>query len=158
MFLDYLRRFPIVPFIGSGRALKRPVWSEDVVDGLCRLANNPKALGKTYNLSGAETISMRELAMLLLAHQDRPRPIVPLPVAWCHALPFAMRLTLRRPPLTSSAIAGIVNDADLDPGEAMRDLGYRPLGVRAGFQLCFPLERGGSSARQERTIARSSHV
>lgn len=158
MFLDYLRRFPVVPFIGSGRALKRPVWSEDVVDGLWRLAGNPKALGKTYNLSGAEAISMRELAELLLAHHDVPRPIVPLPVMGCRALALAMKLTLRRPPLTSSAIAGIVNDADLDPGEAMRDLGYRPLGVRAGFQLCFPLHGERSSARQGRPIARSSHV
>ena len=27
MFLDYLRRFPVVPFVGAGRARKRPVWS-----------------------------------------------------------------------------------------------------------------------------------
>ena len=26
----------------------------------------------------------------------------------------------------------------LDPSEAMSDLGYAPLGVRAGFQRCFP--------------------
>jgi NADH dehydrogenase len=45
---------------------------------------------------------------------------------------------MKRPPLTSSAIAGIINDADLDPSEAMRDLGYAPLGVRAGFRRCFP--------------------
>jgi len=38
---------------------------------------------------------------------------------------------MKEPPLTSSAIAGIVNDANLDPSEAMRDLGYAPLGVRA---------------------------
>jgi len=44
---------------------------------------------------------------------------------------------MKKPPLTSSAIAGIVNDANLDPSEAMRDLGYAPLGVRAGFQRCF---------------------
>src|SRR5262249_62089428 len=37
MFLDYLERFPVVPFIGSGGARKRPVWAEDVVDGLFRI-------------------------------------------------------------------------------------------------------------------------
>ncbi|HTN83415.1 MAG TPA: NAD-dependent epimerase/dehydratase family protein [Sorangium sp.] len=138
MFLDYLRRFPVVPFIGAGGALKRPVWSEDVVDGLVRLANAPIAHGKTYNFSGAEVISMRELAELLLLHHDRPRPFLHLPVWACRALAAVLPVFMKRPPLTSSAIAGIVNNADLDPTEAMNDLGYAPLGVRAGLRHCFP--------------------
>ncbi len=149
MFADYLRRFPVVPFIGSGQALKRPVWSEDVVDGLVRLVGNEKAWGKTYNFSGAEPISMRDLAALILEHLDRPRRLVPLPVPLCRALAFGMKLVMSRPPLTSSAIAGIVNDANLDPSEATRDLGYQPLGVREGFQRCFPLPSERSGARQE---------
>ncbi|HEX3852830.1 MAG TPA: hypothetical protein VHW01_17825, partial [Polyangiaceae bacterium] len=124
-------------FIGSGAALKRPVWSEDVVDGLLRLAGNPIALGKTYNLSGAEAISMRDLARLLLAHHDAARPILPLPVALCQAAAYALSRVMKRPPLTSSAIAGVINDANLDPAQAMSELGYRPLGVREGFRRCF---------------------
>lgn len=137
MFVDYLRRFPVVPFIGDGSALKRPVWSEDVVDGLMRLANNRLAWGKTYNLSGGEAISMLELARLLLVHLDRPRPIARLPVPLCKALARTLRVTMSRPPLTESAIAGVINDANLDPADAIRDLGYRPLGVREGFRRCF---------------------
>lgn len=138
MFLAYLRRFPLVPFIGAGRALKRPVWSEDIVDGLLRLAGTSVALGKTYNFSGAEAISIRELGQLLLAHHGESRPFLHLPVWLCRLLARVLALFMKRPPLTSSAIAGIVNDADLDPSEAMSDLGYAPLGVRAGFQRCFP--------------------
>ena len=144
MFLDYLKRFPVVPFIGSGAALKRPVWSEDVVDGLERLAGAAVAHGKTYNFSGAEAISMRDLAELLLRYHDRPRPVLPLPVWACRAAAAALGVFMKKPPLTSSAIAGIVNDANLDPSEAMRDLGYAPLGVHAGFQYCF----SGAPARE----------
>jgi NADH dehydrogenase len=139
MYLAYLQRFPLVPFIGAGGALKRPVWSEDIVDGLLRLADAPIARGKIYNFSGAEPISMLELSKLLLLHHDRPRPFLHLPVWLCRALAAVLALGLKRPPLTSSAIAGIVNDADLDPAEAMTDLGYAPLGVRAGFNRCFPV-------------------
>lgn len=138
MFLAYLRRFPIVPFIGAGTALKRPVWSEDIVDGLLRLASTPAARGKTYNFSGAETISMRELAELLLLHHGGSRPFVHLPVWLCRAMAALLARVMKRPPLTASAIAGIVNDANLDPAEAMRDLGYAPRGVRDGFHHCFP--------------------
>jgi nucleoside-diphosphate-sugar epimerase len=139
MFLDYLRRFPVVPFIGKGSALKRPVWSGDVVDGLSRLLGSQVALGKVYNLSGAEVISMLELARLLLAHHDQARPIVPVPVPLCRALAALGALLMKRPPLTHNAIAGVVNDADLDPGLAIQELGYSPLGVREGFQRCFPI-------------------
>lgn len=146
MFLDYLRRFPLVPFIGAGGALKRPVWSEDIVDGLWRLSESRLARGKTYNFSGAEAISMRELAKLLLLHHDRPRPFLHLPVWLCRALAAVLAWCMKRPPLTSSAIAGIVNDANLDPTEAMRDLGYAPLGVRAGFDRCFPANAAAAAS------------
>jgi nucleoside-diphosphate-sugar epimerase len=146
MFLDYLRRFPIVPFIGSGAAIKRPVWSEDIVDGLLRLSGARVAHGKTYNFSGAERISMLELGKLLLEHHDRPRPFLHLPVWLCRLLARLLGLVMARPPLTLSAIAGVVNDADLDPALAMQELGYAPLGVRAGFERCFALSKGHQSA------------
>lgn len=81
---------------------------------------------------------MRELALLLLWHHDRPRTFVSIPVSVCRVLSALLGLCMKRPPLTSSAIAGIVNDANLDPTEAIQDLGYAPIGVRAGFQMCFP--------------------
>jgi NADH dehydrogenase len=155
MFLDYLRRFPVVPFIGAGNALKRPVWSEDVVDGLLRLAGNPVALGKTYNFSGSEAISMRKLAELLLEHHGATRPIVPVPVALCQLAAHALKLVMKRPPLTSSAIAGVVNDANLDPTEAMSDLGYQPLGVHEGFRRCFTVRNEALSG--PRTEPSSHH-
>jgi NADH dehydrogenase len=149
MFLAYLRRFPVVPFIGAGRALKRPVWAADIMDGLLRLAGNPVALGKTYNFSGPEAISIADLGRLLLAQHGERRPFVPVPVPLCRALAFVLARLMARAPLTASAIAGIVNDADLDPGLAMRELGYRPIGVGEGLRRCFPLPRraaGGALA------------
>jgi len=133
MFLDYLRRFAVVPFIGAGAALKRPVWSEDIVDGLARVANNPIAFGKIYNFSGGEAISMKDFAHLLLQQHGADRPFVHLPVAPCRALAHVLRRLMAEPPLTLNAIAGVINDANLDPSQAMRDLGYQPIGVHAGF-------------------------
>lgn len=139
MFRDYLERFPVVPFIGAGHARKRPVWSEDIVSGLAALCGNERALGKTYNFSGGEAISMRDFARLLLRHGRGERPFVHLPVGLCRAIARVLALCMAEPPLTPNAIAGIVNDADLDPADATRELGYQPIGVRAGFARCFPL-------------------
>jgi NADH dehydrogenase len=140
MFTSYLLRFPVVPFIGSGLAVKRPVWSEDLVDGLARVAGNAATFGKTYNLSGGEAISMIELARLILTQRGVTKPFVRIPVPLCRLAARVMGALMKEPPLTMSAIAGVTQDADLDLGDAVRDLGYRPIGVREGFIRCFPAE------------------
>jgi NADH dehydrogenase len=141
IYLDYLKRFPVVPFIGDGSAKKRPVWAEDVVDGLARIAGNPASLGKTYNLSGAEAISMRDFSRLLLSQQGLKKQFVHLPVLACRLAAFVMSKLTEAPPLTQSAISGIVNDADLDPSLAIKELGYRPLGVREGLRRHFSTDK-----------------
>lgn len=139
LFWRYLERFPAVPFIGAGRARKRPVWVEDLVSGFVSLADNPISHGKCYNFSGGESVTIRELAELMLLHGGMRKRFVSIPIPICRALATAMELTLRDPPLTHSAIAGIVQDADLDCKTATRDLGYTPLGVREGLARCFPI-------------------
>jgi len=160
LFRRYLLRFPVVPFVGAGRCRKRPVFSDDVVDGLARVAGNAAALGRTYNLSGGEAITLRELARLVLELEGQPRPILPLPVPLCRVVAAVLGRLMRNPPLTPYAIAGFTNDADLDPSLAMTELGYRPRGVRAGLTACFtplsaPAAAGPSSNRAIRPADRS---
>lgn len=141
LFLRYLQRWPVVPFIGDGQAWKRPVFAGDVVDGLAAIANNRNSYGKTYNLSGADRIRLIDLARLMLAHHDqgmaRHRFLLRVPVGIARAAAGVMGVLMKDPPLTLQAIAGLVNDADLPPDEAMRDLGYRPTDIRSGFARCF---------------------
>jgi len=141
LFLAYLRRFPVVPFIGPGTARKSPVFSDDVVDGLYRMAGNPVAHGKTYNLSGGEAITLEELGRLLLAKHGQPKRFLHLPVGLCRALATMLEHTMKDPPLTPYGVAGFTNHADLDCGDAVRDLGYHPRGVREGIDHCFVFQR-----------------
>ena len=137
LFLRYLQRWPVVPFIGAGRAWKRPVFAGDVIEGLAAIANNPKTYGRTYNLSGAERIALLDLARLMLAHHGQRRLFLHVPVVLARVAARCMKAVMADPPLTLQSIAGIINDADLPPDEAMRDLNYRPPDVRAGFARCF---------------------
>jgi NADH dehydrogenase len=133
LFVDYLRRYPVVPLIGDGRALKNPVHVEDLIDGLAALAGNPRAYGKTYNLCGGEVISIREMAELLLRHHGMRKPLVPVPLLLCRAGAALLGRLMRRPLLLEHTIAGLTQDADLDRSAASRDLGYAPVGIREGL-------------------------
>lgn len=141
IFCEHLRRFPVVPFIGDGAARKRPVHSEDVVDGLVRIVGEPVAFGKTYNLSGGETVTLDELARLVLELLGERKRILHLPVPLCRALAAVLGWTMKEPPVTPYSIAGFTNDADLDPAAAIAEVGYHPRGVRAGLAGCFAQRR-----------------
>jgi len=45
---------------------------------------------------------------------------------------------MKNPPLKWQVIAGITQDANLDPGPAMEDLGYLPAKVTERLPKCFP--------------------
>jgi NADH dehydrogenase len=139
LFLDFLKKYPIVPFIGWGRALKNPVYVEDLIQGFLALASNEKAYGKTYNFSGGEEISIWDLGHLLLKHQGMTKPFIPMPVWFCKLLSVLMGMVMTHPPLTWNVIAGMTQKANLDHSAATADLGYNPIGIRDGLQKCFPL-------------------
>ena len=139
MFLEYLRKYPVVPFVGPGKALKNPVHVDDLIHGFLAVAGNPKAYGKTYALTGGEEITIWDLAKLMLKHHGISKPMMPLPASLCAGLARILERTLSKPPLTWNAVAGVTQDANLDNSEARRDLGYNPIGVREGFRRCFPL-------------------
>ncbi len=139
MFLAYLRRFPIVPFIGSGRAMKRPVHCDDLMQGFLALAGNEKTYGKTYAFSGGEAISIKEMAKLMLKHVGEKRPFLHIPIPICMLIAFCAERLQEKPILTWNAIAGVMQDANLDNSEARRDLGYQPMTFREGLQRSYPL-------------------
>ncbi len=141
MFLNYLRKFPVIPFIGRGYALKQPVFVDDIIDGLLKVHKNRRARGKTYNFSGGEPISMIDFTRLCLRLLGMPRkPIIHLPVGLCTAMARIMEKKMVNPPLRWPVVAGVTQDADLDPGDAIRDLGYDPCPVSQKLPRCFPRE------------------
>ena len=141
MFMDSLKKYPFVPFVGRGRAKKNPVFVEDFVQGVLAIANNPKTFGKIYNFSGGEEISIWDLGHLMLKHQGLSKQFVPIPIPVCRFMAFIMEKTMKHPPLTRYGISRIVQDADLNNESARRDLGYNPIGVTEGLQMCYPLPK-----------------
>jgi len=139
MFQEYLLKYPVVPFIGSGRSLKRPVHVDDLMNGFLAIPGNPKSYGKTYAFSGGEAIPIWDLAKLMLRHQGVKKLFIPIPIAVCQIIEYFMRQFMKKPPLTWNAIAGVMQDANLDNSAAREDLGYNPIGVRDGLQKCFPI-------------------
>lgn len=136
MFLHSLLKFPIVPFVGRGKAKKNPVHSEDIVKGLLAIANNDRSYGKTYNFSGGEEISMWDLADLMVRTVGRKKVFIPIPIFMCRLIAACLEKIMRNPPLTQYGISRIEHEAASDNSSARTDLGYAPIGVSEGLSLC----------------------
>ena len=139
LFLQYLLKWPVVPFIGNGGALKRPVYIDDLVYGLKKTALLEKGTGRIYNFSGGSDISMIDFARLCLTLSGREdKIIIHIPVILCRLLALVMKRIMKNPLLKWNMIAGVIQDANLDPNKAILDLEYNPYPVEQKLKDCFP--------------------
>jgi NADH dehydrogenase len=137
-FVNYLKKFPIVPFIGNGKSLKSPVYVEDLVNGFTAIADNSKSYGKTYSFSGGSVHSMNDMAQMILDHMGMKKKFIHIPVSVCRLLAVAAmiiaKVTGGRPLLTWQTISGVTQNADLDNSTARLDLCYSPRPFTEGLK------------------------
>jgi NADH dehydrogenase len=139
MFVSYLRKMPVIPFVGSGNVLKRPVFVEDIINGLLAIKYKETTFRKFYNFSGGEEITLKNFAKMCLKLMGKPyKPIIHLPVVFCIFLASVLKRILKKPPLTWQIITGMTQDANLDPMTSKKDLGYSPVKVTEKLPECFP--------------------
>jgi nucleoside-diphosphate-sugar epimerase len=127
MYVERLKRARfIVPMVGSGKAMKRWVFIDDLVEGLTLLAQRPIAYGKTYNFGGADAHTMAEYTAMICRRLGIRRPVVRFPVWACRAAAAAAGLVQKHPLLKRDTILGVTMEANVDIGPARRELGYAP--------------------------------
>jgi uncharacterized protein YbjT (DUF2867 family) len=69
---------PVMPVFGAATRVQ-PVFVADVARAAAAALADPAAAGRTFDLGGPSTYTMRELTELTLAEIGRPRLLLPLP-------------------------------------------------------------------------------
>lgn len=116
--------------IDGGQALLHPIYIDDLTRAFLLCAERPEAPGRTYNIAGEQTASVRELATTI-AHalgKELPREDIPLWLAELVADIFALIPGLRgeRAPLTRSRVTFLTNSRVYDISRAKTELGFTP--------------------------------
>ncbi|MFC1808332.1 NAD-dependent epimerase/dehydratase family protein [Candidatus Omnitrophota bacterium] len=138
LYVESLRKFPIiVPVIGGGRAVKRPVALDDIVKGLALLVNNHATYGKTYNFGGGTEISMWNYTKLICDTFGIKKPLVPIPAFLSYAIAAIFFKVSKNPFITRDRVLGVTMDANFDYQQAREDLGYDPVSVYEGYEKAF---------------------
>jgi NADH dehydrogenase len=79
-FAELARLTPVLPCIG-GASKFQPVYVGDVAQAVANALAKPEAAGQTYELGGPRTYTMKELLQYITREIDRPRMLLPVPVA-----------------------------------------------------------------------------
>ena len=137
-FINYLKKYSIVPFIGKGDVLKSPVYVEDIINGLVNIHGNERAYGCIYNFSGGEQLTLKEMAQHLLKHMGKKKMFLYIPVPVCKLIAlilyFISKLSKKQPLLTYQTITGVTQHANLDNSKAIADLNYHPRPFSEGIK------------------------
>src|SRR5437762_6134259 len=70
---------PVLPLIGGGETRFQPVYVGNVADAVVRCIDESMTAGRTYELGGPKTYSLRALFELLLAEIRRKRLLLDIP-------------------------------------------------------------------------------
>lgn len=121
-----IKRFGFFPLIGSGAGLRQPVHAEDLARAVVQIVACPATAGKTYELSGGETLSYRAMVARIFQAQQLPERIVSIP-AWLFAASLGvLRLLPRFRHLHMEMAYRMNHDLCFSHATASRDFGYVP--------------------------------
>lgn len=133
--LRFLDRYPVFPMFGDGRNLWQPVYYRDCARGTLEALVRPEAVGRSYDLPGAEPLTYRELVRTAAAALGRSPRILPLPLEPVRrALALTERLGLSLP-VESEQVLRLQEDKAYPYERARKELGYRPSSFGSGIRL-----------------------
>ncbi len=133
-----LRRLPIAPLPGGGRALVQPIHQDDVTRCLLAALRHPWAGAETLVIAGPEPLPYRNfLAAVARAAGLRPPPVLPVPAAPLRALAPLTRALPFLPRIGADEIRRLTEDKAFDIGPMRRLLGVTPMPLEEGLRRTF---------------------
>jgi len=115
--------------IDGGRHFCKPIYIDNLVDGLILCAQSEAAIGEAFNFSDGDPLPWRDFFGAYAAMLGKPRlPAVPYPVAWLAAVFFEIRGKLRGKPasLNRRVIRTLRSDNSFSNRKARTVLGWEP--------------------------------
>lgn len=130
---DLIASVPLVtPVVGSGNQRFQPVWVEDVVTCLLKMAQEPSQYdGKVTEVGGPEIYTYNEILDMLMEAMGKRRFKAPGPKPIVRLAAAAMSAVMAKPPITPAAIElfEFENTTTLD--SIPYNFGFLPMSLRA---------------------------
>ena len=133
-----LRRLPVVPLPGGGRALVQPIHEADLVSCVLAALEHPWTGPHTLVVAGPEPLTYADFVRAVAHAIGLPRPrIVPVPVALLTALAPLTGFFPFLPRIHTGEVRRLTEDKAFPIREMISTLGVRPMPLEQGLRLTF---------------------
>jgi uncharacterized protein YbjT (DUF2867 family) len=132
-----IRRLPIVPLPGGGRALVQPIYQDDLSRCVLAALDVPWREATTMIVAGPTAVRYADFVRAVATAAGLRRPlIVPLPAALLIALAPVSRMPGLRP-VSADEIRRLQEDKAFELGPMFATLGVRPISLQEGLARTF---------------------
>ena len=131
-----LDKVPVVPILGSGSRLIRPIHLFDLCEAILSCEGCDQTLAKTYDLGGRDLVSYEDFIRAILDARRKKKPFVHVPLPVCRALAAAFSF-LKNPPFTRDNVLGLNQNQAFSIDSARSDFGFNPRGLQEGLSQTF---------------------
>lgn len=140
--LRLCERLPVVPVVGSGRALQQPVHVEDVAWAVAEVLSRPQTYNRSYNIGGGQTLSYNELVKRARHALGKAPRLVHVP---SQPAALAARIAKRTglpSPVSEEQILRLAEDKAYSLEDAQTDFDYQPRPFDEGVKREVALMKG----------------
>ena len=123
-----IRRLGFFPIFGKADGLRQPIYVGDVAGACVAALQNPEVRNRAFNISGAETLTYRDMVTRIFAAMGRRPRLLTVPL-WTFRLALALVRRVSFGRQWNAAIAERMNhDLVFDHAEASQAFGFKPRG------------------------------
>ena len=122
----FIQRFGFFPVFGKACGLRQPLHVQDVARACMASLHAPASINRAYNISGAETLTYREMVCRIFTVLEKKPRLLPIPL-WMFRVAVYVLRHLPRYSKWSSAMAERMNyDMVFDHSDVVRDFEFKP--------------------------------
>lgn len=133
--VQYLKRLPVLPILGSGKYLQQPVYVKDLANVIVSAYEKKVSVKKAYNISGAKPLTYNDVIDTTGKALGKKVVKVHIPMKLSYNLLKVYEKTTKNPKLKAEQVLRLNENKDFSYEDAKRDLGYKPLSFEEGIKL-----------------------
>lgn len=134
----FMRKFPVIPVVGSGRQKIRPIYIDDVARAALDCVTTPLTIGNSYMIGGADDLEFNEFLRQLARAHGLNRPLIHLPIPLAMLIARTLAALTSNPPITVDNVLGVKEAQLLENDDAIRDFGFSPISFSEGLARIIP--------------------
>ncbi|MDM8565280.1 NAD-dependent epimerase/dehydratase family protein [Candidatus Halobeggiatoa sp. HSG11] len=123
---NFIRRFGFFPIVGQGSGLRQPVHADDLAKACIQVASSENTINKTYNLTGGQTLSYRDMVITIFKFLGKKPHIISISPSLFKAIISCISWLPKYSHLSTAMVTRINQDLCFDHTAAQHDFDYQP--------------------------------